>query len=84
MIVIVTKLLAGVAAFLVLKATDMGDVAVVQALDGIKFVFILLVTIFFSTVLPDSVAVHTSKPREVMRRVLYVLVIVTGYFILFT
>lgn len=83
-IVLLTKILAGVAAFLVLKATDMGDVAVVQALDGIKFVFILLVTIFFSTVLPDSVAVHTSKPSDVMRRVLYVLVIVTGYFILFT
>ena len=83
-LVILAKILAGVAAFMLLKATDMGDVAVVQALDGVKFVFILLITILFASLLPDSVAVHEPKPREVMRRVLYVLVIAVGYFILFT
>jgi len=83
LLVLATKVLAGIAAFLILKATDMGDVAVVQALDGVKFVFILLITIFFSSLLPDSAAVHVSKPSEVMRRVLYVLVIAVGYFILF-
>jgi drug/metabolite transporter (DMT)-like permease len=82
-LVLVTKVLAGVAAFMLLKATDWGDVAVVQALDGIKFVFILLVTIFFGSLLPDSAVVHVTKPSEVIRRVLYVLVIVAGYFILF-
>ncbi len=84
MLVILAKVLAGVAAFLLLKATDMGDVAVVQALDGVKFVFILLITIIFASLLPDSVAAHEAKPKEVMRRVLYVLVITAGYFILFT
>jgi uncharacterized membrane protein len=83
-LVIFTKILAGVAAFMLLKATDMGDVAVVQALDGVKFVFILLITILFASLLPDTVAVHEAKPREVMRRVLYVMVIAVGYFILFT
>ncbi len=86
-LVIVAKVLAGVAAFLILKATDADDVAavaVVQALDGIKFVFILLITIFFSSLLPNSAAVHVAKPSEVMRRVLYVLVITVGYFILFS
>ncbi len=83
-LVIVTKVLAGIAAFLILKATDMGDVAVVQALDGVKFVFILLVSIFFGALLPDTAVIHESKPSEVMRRVLYVLVIAVGYFILFT
>lgn len=82
-LVILAKVLAGVAAFLLLKATDLGDVAVVQALDGVKFVFILLITVFFASLLPDSAAVHISKPNEVMRRVLYVLVIAAGYFILF-
>lgn len=83
-LVILAKVLAGVAAFLMLKATDLGDVAVVQALDGVKFVFILLITIFFSALLPDSVVTTVTKPNEVMRRVLYVLVIAVGYFILFT
>ena len=83
LLVVLAKVLAGIAAFMLLKATDMGDVAVVQALDGVKFVFILLITIIFASFLPDSVAVHEAKPKEVMRRVLYVLVITAGYFILF-
>jgi uncharacterized membrane protein len=82
-LVIVTKILAGVSAFLLLKATDWGDVAVVQALDGIKFVFILIITVFFASWLPDSAAVHEPRPHEVMRRVLYVTLIMVGYFILF-
>ena len=82
-LVVSTKILAGVAAFMILKATDMGDVAVVQALDGVKFVFILLISIFFGALLPDSAVEHVTKPSEVIRRVLYVCVIVVGYFILF-
>ncbi len=82
-IVISTKVLAGIAAFLLLKATDMGDVAVVQALDGLKFVFILAVTIAFGALLPDAIVKHEARPKEVLRRVLYVAVITVGYFILF-
>lgn len=82
-IVVSTKILAGIAAFLLLKATDAGDVAVVQALDGLKFVFILLITVAFGSLLPDSIAKHEPRPQEVMRRVLYVAVITVGYFILF-
>jgi uncharacterized membrane protein len=82
-LVIVTKILAGVAAFLMLKATDLGDVAVVQALDGLKFVFILAVTIAFGSILPDAIVKHEARPQEVLRRVLYVAVIAVGYFILF-
>jgi len=82
-IVVATKVLAGIAAFLILKATDMGDVAVVQALDGLKFVFILAITIVFGTLLPDSAVSHEPRPKEVMRRTLYVAVIAVGYLILF-
>lgn len=83
LLVVGTKVLAGVAAFLLLKATDWGDVAVVQALDGVKFVFILLIGLLFGSLLPDSAVSHQSKPREVVRQLLYVLVIVVGFFILF-
>jgi uncharacterized membrane protein len=83
LIVLAAKVLAGVAAFLILKATDLGDVAVVQALDGVKFVFILLISILFAHALPDSAAIHEPRPHEAMRKVLYVAVIVVGYFILF-
>lgn len=82
-LVLLTKILAGIAAFLLLKATDLGDVTVVQALDGLKFVFILLITILFSTFLPDTITKHEVRPKEVFRKVLYVAIITVGYFILF-
>ncbi|PJC55906.1 hypothetical protein CO026_03175 [Candidatus Kaiserbacteria bacterium CG_4_9_14_0_2_um_filter_41_32] len=82
-LVVVAKILAGVAAFMLLKATDMGDVTVVQALDGIKFIFILLIGVLFGSLLPDSAVTHVTNPKVVMRRLLYILVITVGYFILF-
>ncbi len=82
-IVVIAKVLAGVAAFLMLKATDMGDVAVVQALDGLKFVFILLITVVFGSFLPDSISKGETRPQEILRHFLYVSVIAVGYFILF-
>ncbi len=82
-LVILTKVLAGVAAFLILKATDLGDVSVVQALDGLKFVFILIITIIFGSMLPKSITGHEVSKKEVRRRVLYVAIITVGYFILF-
>jgi len=83
LIVILTKVIAGIAAFLILKATDMGHVAVVQALDGLKFVFILIIAFTFSSFLPNSAVKTDSRPREVLQRVLYVAVIAVGYLILF-
>ena len=82
-LVILTKLLAGISAFLLLKATDQGDVTVVQALDGLKFVFILFIGVIFSQLLPDSVVRSESRPQEVVRQILYVAVITVGFFILF-
>ncbi len=82
-LIILTKVLAGVAAFLLLKATDLGDVSVVQALDGLKFVFILIITILFSAILPSTITKHEVRPKETMRKVLYVAIIAVGYFILF-
>lgn len=82
-IVLLAKLLAGVSAFLILKATDLGDVTVVQALDGLKFVFILIITALFSQLLPASAAKEISRPKEFFRQILYVAIITVGYFILF-
>lgn len=82
-VVVFTKVLAGVAAFLLLKATDMGDVAVVQATDGLKFVFILFIGVLFSKWIPESVGEDEVRPQEVVRKMLYVAVIVIGFFVLF-
>jgi len=82
-IVLLTKILAGISAFMLLKATDLGDVAVVQGLDGLKFVFILLITIFLGSLLPDSVVKLDTRPRVVVQQMVYVLIITIGFLILF-
>lgn len=83
LLVLLAKVLAGISAFMLLKATDLGDVAVVQALDGVKFVFILIITILFGSLLPNSAANHDVRPKRVVQQVLYVATITIGFFILF-
>lgn len=78
------KLLAGIAAFMILKATDWGDVAVVQALDGLKFVFILLITLLLGSFLPRAARENDHSLRTIVRKFLYVTIICIGFIILFT
>lgn len=82
-LVVFAKIMAGVAAFLILVATDMGDVAVVQAMDGLKFVFVLVISIVFGAFLPDSVVKHETRPQEIIHSILYVVIISLGFLILF-
>ena len=82
-IVLLTKIIAGMSAFLLLKATDWGDVAVVQAMEGLKFVFILAIGMLLGRFLPASVQEHEQGPHAVMKKVLYVTVIVIGFILLF-
>ncbi|MFW6210263.1 MAG: hypothetical protein ACOC4E_02105 [Patescibacteria group bacterium] len=83
-VVLATKLLAGIAAFMLLKATDMGIVSVVQAIDGLRYVFILIITALFAHWLPESATDRDLRPQVFYRRMLYTVVILLGYVVLFT
>ncbi|MCA9357188.1 hypothetical protein KC872_03165, partial [Candidatus Kaiserbacteria bacterium] len=78
------KIIAGLSAFMLLKATDLGEVSVVQALDGLRFVFILLISIVFGQWLPESATDRDTRPDVFFRRLLYVVVILVGFVVLFT
>lgn len=84
MLVIATKIFAGVAAFMLLKATDWGEVAVVQALDGLKFVFILIISVLVGRYLPVSAGENDMSAKTITRKVVYVIIISIGFIILFT
>ncbi|MEY3783798.1 MAG: hypothetical protein RLZZ230_120 [Candidatus Parcubacteria bacterium] len=84
LIVLTAKALAGIAAFMLLKATDLGDVSVVQALGGLQYVFILLVSVVFAQWLPASATDRDTRPSVSFRRLLYVVVILIGFVVLFT
>lgn len=83
-LVLSTKVLAGVSAFMILKATDWGEVSVVQALDGLRFVFILFITSLFAHWLPTSATDRDTRPNVFVRKLLFTVIIMVGFFILFT
>lgn len=83
-VVFIAKALAGIAGFLLLKATDLGDVSVVQALGGLQYVFVILIGFFFAQWLPNAATDRDSRPQTFFRRFLYVTVILLGYVVLFT
>jgi drug/metabolite transporter (DMT)-like permease len=82
-LVLFTKILAGVAAFMLLKATDWGDVAVVQALDGLKFVFIILIALLFGKFIPQAAGENDLDFKTVVRKAIFVAVIAVGFVVLF-
>ncbi|MAZ56710.1 hypothetical protein CL653_02885 [bacterium] len=82
-LVLATKILAGMAAFMLLKATDWGDVAVVQALDGLKFVFIIIISLLFGRFIPHAAGENDHSVKAIMKKVLYVSVISIGFIVLF-
>ena len=83
LLVLFTKILAGIAAFMLLKATDWGDVTVVQALDGLKFVFIILISLLFGRFIPHEAGENNFGFKTVIRKCLYVAIIAVGFVILF-
>lgn len=82
-LVLATKVLAGVAAFMLLKATDLGDVAVVQALDGLKFVFIILIGLVLGRYIPHTAGENEFEFKTIIRKSFYIAIISIGFMILF-
>jgi len=83
LLVFLTKVLAGVAAFLLLKATDLGEPSVIQATDGLKFVFILALGVIVGKFTPLSSGENDYRLKTIVRKLLYVAVISIGFVILF-
>lgn len=82
-LVLLAKILAGIAAFMLLKATDWGSVAVVQALDGLKFVFIIVLTLLFGRYLPQVVGERDFSSKTIIRKTAYIIIISIGFAFLF-
>ena len=83
-IVIGTKVIAGIAAFMLLKATDWGEVTVVQAMDGLKYAFIIIISLTIGRYLPLTAGENEFTYSTVLQKVLSVAVIAIGFVILFT
>ncbi len=81
--VLFNKVLAGVSSILILKATELGNPAVIQALGGLQFVFILALGLLFGRSTPVVYGENSHHIRDVLQKGMFVSMIALGFFILF-
>jgi len=83
LLVIGNKALAGIAFFLTMLAINLGDVATVNSLAGIQFVFLLILAFIFTYRLPKYFheAVHQRHNR--MKKIIASGLIIAGFLTLF-
>lgn len=81
-LLLANKTLAGIAGILVLKAVELGDVAIVQALSGLQFVFLVIFSIFLGHKAPACIG-ENCELHDRIQKIVSVSIIVTGFVLLF-
>ena len=81
-IIVGNKLMAGVASFLILKAVDLSDVSLVQALGGLQFVFLLIFSVTLGHFLPKECG-ENLVGRHKVQKTIAVSLLVIGFLFLF-
>ncbi len=81
-LIIFNKIMAGVAGFLLLKAVDLSNVALVQALGGIQFVFLLIISLTVGRFLPPACG-ENQIGRNKKQKTIAISIIVIGFLFLF-
>lgn len=76
------KILAGIAGILSLKAIELGDVSVVQALGALQFAFLLIFALFWGGRVPYACG-ENCNTRQKWQKVISIFVIGLGFYILF-
>jgi len=78
---VINKTLAGVSFFLLNYAIALGNITLVNALEGIKYVFVFLLVILFSRKLPDVLS-ETTDFLSLLQKTTAIVLICVGIFIL--
>lgn len=80
--VVGNAILGGVAAFITLKAIDLGNVTIVQALGGLQFIFLILISFFFGKLIPEQFG-ENNTPKDIVQKVFAVSFMIVGFYFLF-
>lgn len=76
------KLLAGIASFVLLKAIEHGDVALVQALGGLQYLFLLVISVTVGPLIAKDFGENVTL-RDVLHKIVSIPLIALGFFTLF-
>lgn len=82
-LVLVNKVIAGLASVLILKATELGDVSVVQALGGLQYLLIFAFGVILGPHTPVEYGENVRSPKVLLHKALFVAIITLGFFALF-
>lgn len=82
MIVFGNKLIAGLASIVLLKAIEHGDVSLVQALGGLQYLFLLLISAVFGRMITHDFGENVTM-RDVLHKLISIPLIAAGFFLLF-
>ncbi len=74
--------LGGIAGILLAKAIELGDVSIIQALNGLQFVFLTFLSLLFGKITPHEFGENNST-RDVAQKIISLLIIVSGFAMLF-
>ncbi len=82
-LVLINKVIAGFASITILKATELGEVSVVQALGGLQYVFIFLFSLALGPYGPSICSEGRCSTREIIHKAIFIAIITLGFFVLF-
>lgn len=80
--VIGNKLLAGLAGIIILKAIEHGDVSLVQALGGLQYLFLLIISAVFGKMVARDFGENVTR-RDIIHKSVSIPLIAVGFFLLF-
>lgn len=76
------KVVAGIAGILIIKAIEIGEVSLVQALGGLQFVFLFLIAVVLGPLTPLDFG-ENVKRKDVYSKLIAISIIVIGFILLF-
>ncbi len=81
-ILLINKIIAGVAGILLIKAIEVGEVSLVQALGGLQFVFLFVLAVILGPLTPIDFG-ENVKRKDVYHKLVSVGIIFVGFVLLF-
>lgn len=81
-ILLINKIVAGIAGILLIKAIEIGEVSIVQALGGLQFVFLFLIAAIIGPLTPFDFG-ENIKRKDLYSKLVAISIIFIGFVLLF-
>lgn len=80
--IIGNNILGGIAGIALLKATELGSVTIVQALNGLQFAFLVIISVLFGKITPETFGENNSF-KDIVQKIIAISFIILGFYLLF-